>query len=70
MPYKEQIKTKNEDFFNKNDFDKDMEGKQNLMDIFKEIKSIWIKSNNKDKNKIFEYFIVLCNIVDEYIRKT
>lgn len=64
--YRQKIEEKNEDFFLENDYDivKKYNDKE-IFDIINKIKKYWKTLNNNNKDKIWEYLVLLVQISDK-----
>ena len=64
--YRPKIEEKNEDFFLENDYDivKKYNDKE-IFDIINKIKKYWKTLNNNNKDKIWEYLVLLVQISDK-----
>ena len=71
--YKEQILEKNEDFFLKNDYSEVINNTKKtdisddeINDIIKKIQGYWIELEKTNKEKIWDYMLLLVNLSDKY----
>ena len=71
--YKEQILEKNEDFFLKNDYSEVINNTKKtdisddeINDIIKKIQGYWIELEKTNKDKIWDYMLLLVNLSEKY----
>jgi len=69
LPYQNEIKNKNEDFFLKKSYNGDTDNDNSIIDKIFEFKNIWKKLGNHNKEIIFQYMILLCGIANTYYEK-
>lgn len=64
--YRTKILEKNEDFFLENDYKEVQKyNDKEIFDIINKIKKYWTTLDNNNKNKIWDYLVLLINISDK-----
>ena len=71
--YKDKILEKNDDFFLNNDYSEVINNRNSndvsddeIYDIIKKLQEHWIGLDNVNKNKIWDYMLLLINLSDKY----
>ncbi len=65
MPYKQMIYDRNEQFFLNNEL-LDSQSNNNSANYISHIKKSYMELNDNNKTKIFDYFVLLCDIAIAY----